>query len=49
VNDPAKEMILPVAILLVSAFVLAGQISLLGEGVGLSVAEQTPPTEQSPQ
>jgi uncharacterized membrane protein len=49
VNDPAKEMILPVAIFLVSAFVLGGQISLLGEDVGLSVAEQTPPTEQSPQ
>jgi uncharacterized membrane protein len=48
VNDPAKEMILPVAIFVVSAFVLAGQVSLLGEDAGLSVAEQTPLTEQSP-
>lgn len=49
VHDPAKEMVLPVAVLVLSAFVLVGQISLLGEDEGLTVAEQTPPTAQSPQ
>ncbi|MGE2716633.1 DoxX family protein [Mycolicibacterium litorale] len=49
VNDPMKEMILAIAVFVLSAFVLAGQISLLGEDDGLRVADQIPPTAQFPQ
>ncbi|BBY15882.1 DoxX family protein [Mycolicibacterium litorale] len=49
VNDPVKEMVLAIAVFIFSAFVLAGQISLLGDDDGLSVAEQSPPTAQYPQ